>query len=182
MPTYFWNAVGEAASYQLWVNDSTGHKIGQWLGPADAGCGAGTGTCFFTPGTALAPGGATWWIQTWSPTLGYGPWSAPLSFTVAFPGAASLISPSGLITTHTPTYSWSPVGAATSYQLWVNDSTGHKFDQWLGPDTAGCAAGTGPCSFNPGTFLATGAATWWIRTWNPVGYGPWSAPLNFTVP
>ncbi len=49
---------------------------------------------------------------------------------------------------------------ADSYYLWVNDSTGPaKVTQWIGPGTAGCAAGTGTCSFNPGTSLATGAAT-----------------------
>jgi hypothetical protein len=183
-PTYTWNAVGEAASYYLWVNDSTmAGKFTQWIGPGTAGCGSGTGTCSFTPGTALAGGGATWWIQTWSPSLGYGPWSAPLSFTIA-PPAATLVSPSGPIGTKMPTYTWNVVAQADSYYLWVNDSAmAGKVTQWIGPATAGCGGGTGMCSFTPPTNLATGAATWWIQTWSTtLGYGPWSAPLNFTVP
>jgi hypothetical protein len=186
MPTYTWNAVGEAASYQLWVNDggAVAGKVQQWIGPVTAGCGAGTGTCSFTPGTALVPGAARFWIQTWSPSLGYGPWSAPLSFTIA-PPAATLVSPSGPIGTNMPTYTWNAVAQADSYLLWVNDggSVAGKVQQWIGPGTAGCGAGTGTCSFNPGTALASGAARWWIQTWSvTLGYGAWSAPLNFTVP
>jgi hypothetical protein len=131
----------------------------------------------------LAGGPATWWIRTWSVTLGYGDWSAPLNFTIA-PPAATLVSPSGPIGTKMPTYTWNAVAQADSYYLWVNDSSGPaKVTQWIGPATAGCGAGTGMCSFTPPTNLATGAATWWIQTWSvTLGYGPWSAPRNFMVP
>jgi hypothetical protein len=184
MPTYTWNAVASAASYLLWVNDNgaVAGKIAQWLGPGTVGCASGTGTCSYTPGTALAPGAGRWWIQTWN-AAGYGPWSAPMDFTVA-PRAATLVSPSGSIGTTMPTYTWNAVPEAASYYLWVNDSSGAgRITQWIGPGTAGCGAGTGMCAFTPPTNLATGAAAWWIQTWSPsLGYGPWSASLNFTVP
>ena len=48
---------------------------------ATAGCGSGTGTCSYTPGTALGPGTGTWWVQVWSPA-GYGPWRG-MGFTVS---------------------------------------------------------------------------------------------------
>jgi hypothetical protein len=81
-PTYTWNAVGTAASYYLWVTDSTGAtKVQQWYSAMEAGCAAGTGTCSATPGTALAQGVATWRIQTWN-SLGHGPSSGGLDFTV----------------------------------------------------------------------------------------------------
>jgi hypothetical protein len=44
----------------------------------------------------------------------------------------------------------------------------------------GCASGT-TCSVTPTTALAYGAAAWWVQTWNPGGYGPWSAGLPVTV-
>jgi hypothetical protein len=94
-----------------------------------------------------------------------------------------LIAPAGPIGTARPTYTWNAVASATSYLLWVNDSMGPaKIAQWLGPTTVGCGPGTGTCSFTPSTTLAPGAARWWVQTWNPAGYGPWSAPLDFTVP
>lgn len=81
-PTYSWSPVPGMSWYYLWVVDSTGPKVKVWLEAATAGCGSGTGTCRYTPSTAVAPGAATWWIEGWSPT-GYGPWSLGLSFTVS---------------------------------------------------------------------------------------------------
>jgi hypothetical protein len=94
-----------------------------------------------------------------------------------------LVSPSGSIGTNLPTYVWNAVPEADSYLIWLNDSSmSGKVNKWLGPETAGCPAGTGRCSYTPATALAPGAARWWIQTWNPAGYGPWSAPQDFTVP
>ncbi len=78
-PTYTWNAVANSTWYYLWVNDSTGNRIKTWYTAASAGCASGTGTCSVTPGTTLATGNATWWIQTWN-SYGSGPWSSPMFF------------------------------------------------------------------------------------------------------
>ncbi len=180
-PPYTWNAVTGATWYYLWVNDSTGTKITQWYRATDTGCGAGTGACSVTPSTALAAGAATWWIQTYSPGL-YGPWSAAMTFTVMGPPAATLVSPSGTVSTATPTYTWNAIAGVTWYYLWVNDSAGNtKITQWYRASEAGCAAGTGTCSVTPSTALAAGAATWWIQTYSPGLHGPWSAAVTFTV-
>jgi FtsP/CotA-like multicopper oxidase with cupredoxin domain len=182
-PTYTWNAVPGATWYQLWVADSANYpKIDRWYTAAGVGCPAGTGTCSVTPADVLANGPATWWIQWWSPT-GYGLWSAGMNFTVSLPQtSATLVSPSGNTGTTTPTYTWNAVPGMTWYYLWVNDSTGNKILQWYEAVTAGCAAGTGTCSVTPTTALANGAGTWWVQTWSPAGYGPWSAGMAITVP
>ncbi len=179
-PTYTWNAVSAATWYYLWVDDSTtAGKIQQWYTPAQVGCGTGTGTCSITPSTSLAVGAGKWWIQTWNPA-GSGPWSG-MSFTAgSLPPAATLGSPSGTISTATPTYTWNAVPTVTWYYLWVDDATGNKIKQWYTAAQAGCGSGTGTCSLTPGTALAPGAGRWWIQTWNPVGSGPWSSPLAFT--
>ncbi len=183
-PTYTWNAVSTSTWYYLWVNDSTGNKIQTWYTAAQAGCSSGTGTCSVTPSTTLASGAGQWWIQTWN-TYGYGPWSNSLSFNVQVSGgtppAATLVSPTGTITTTTPTYTWNAVSTSTWYYLWVNDSTGNKIQTWYTAAQAGCSSGTGTCSVTPSTILASGAGQWWVRTWNSYGYGPWSNPLTFTV-
>jgi hypothetical protein len=98
------------------------------------------------------------------------------------PGAATLNSPSGTINATRPTYSWNAVFGASHYLLWVNAPSGNGFiQQWFTAAAAGCPNGTGTCSATPTTALATGNHTWWIRTWNNIGYGPWSAGMAFNV-
>jgi hypothetical protein len=107
-----------------------------------------------------------------------------VSYTeLSAPAAATLIAPTGTIATATPSFSWSAVSNATEYQLWVNDATtGAKINTTYSAAAAGCGAGTGTCTVSPGVTLATGAATWWIRTSNAAGMGPWSPSITFTVP
>jgi hypothetical protein len=70
------------------------------------------------------------------------------------------------------------VNNATWYYLWVNGPSGNVIKQWY-EASAVCSAST--CSVTPATSLSGGDHTWWIQTWNPVGYGPWSAGMNFTA-
>ena len=79
-------------------------------------------------------------------------------------------------------YTWNAVSNAAWYYLWVNDSTGAKVTTWYAAAQAGCATGTGTCSVTPSVTLASGAAQWWIQTWNDNGYGPWSTGMAFIVP
>jgi hypothetical protein len=103
-----------------------------------------------------------------------------MSFTVSTgpPDQALLISPFGSITTNTPTYKWETVSNATWYYLWVNGPSGNVIQQWY---KASDVTSGFTCSATPSTTLATGAHTWWIRTWNSSGYGPWSSGMSFTV-
>ena len=101
--------------------------------------------------------------------------------TPTAPGAATLKSPSGTITTSTPTYTWNAVSGSTWYYLWVNDPTGVRIQKWYTAAAVGCAAGTGTCSVAPTTALTSGAGKWWIQTWNSAGMGPWSTAMSFTV-
>jgi hypothetical protein len=178
-PTYTWNPVSNATWYCLYVNDSSGNKISQWYAASDAGCPDGIGTCSVTPTTEVI-GSCQWWIRTYN-SAGYGPWSTPLTFTVPPPSAATLVSPSGTIADTTPTYTWNAVSDATWYQLYVNGSTGKKIQQWYMADACGCASGTGTCSVTP-TIEVISSCQWYIQTYNPAGFGSWSAPLSFTTP
>ncbi len=187
-PTYVWNAVSGATWYYLWVKDSDAatSKIATWYTAAQAGCGSGTGNCSITPTAVLASGPAMWWIETWN-EAGSGPWSDGMSFTVSLegpPGKATLVSPSGPVSTATPTYTWNAVGGATWYCLWVKDSSFFTFriNTWYTAAQADCASGIGVCKITPMVPLVSGAAQWWIQTWNPKGYGPWSDPMSFTIP
>ena len=124
----------------------------------------------------------TYWAQVWT-DKSISDWSSAQTFDVScggMPGPATLISPTGIITDNTPTYSWNAVSGSTWYYLWVNDSTGNKIKQWYTAAQAGCASG-GTCSVTPATTLSYGAGQWWIQTWNSNGYGPWSDPLSLTL-
>jgi bacillolysin len=177
IPTYTWNEVNGATWYYLWVNGPSGNVIKTWYTSADANCN-GT-TCSVTPSTNLSAGSHTWWIQTWN-SAGYGPWSNGMTFTVSPPGAATLVSPTGTTGDNTPTYTWNEVSGATWYYLWVDGPSGNVIKTWYSSAQANCNGST--CSVTPSTILSNGAHTWWIQTWNSVGYGPWSNRMDFSVP
>ena len=82
-PTYTWNAVFGSTWYYLWIEDDRGATIDQWYTASDTRCPSGTGICSVTPSTPVSEG-ATWWIQTWN-SVGPGPWSQGMNFTVSLP-------------------------------------------------------------------------------------------------
>jgi len=179
-PTYRWNSASGATWYHLWVNGPWGNTvINTWYTASQAGCAS---TCSVTPATTLSGGAHQWWVRTWN-SAGYGPWSSPLSFSLpvpVLPPAATLISPSGSITNHTPPYTWNSASGATWYYLWVDGPSGNRIKTWYTASQAGCASG-GTCSVTPATTLTHGAHRWWVQTWNSAGYGQWSAGMNFSL-
>jgi len=182
-PTYTWTAVPTATLYLLWIDDSSGGRVRHWYTATEAGCASGTGTCSLTLDVVLNPGAGQWWVVTANATTN-GLWSSGLTFTVPGtppPGAATLVTPAGIIATTTPTYTWNAVASATQYLLWVDDSSGGRIRQWYTATQAGCAGGTGACSLTPSVELTPGAGQWWIVTANASGNGPWSARMAFTV-
>ena len=156
--------VGSKSVSGLWPGSTDWYSF-EWLIPSGA-----------TAGTY------TYWAQVWTDkSISY--WSSAQTFSVSSggtPGPTTLISPTGIITDNTPTYSWNSVSGSTWYYLWVNDSTGNKIKQWYTAVQAGCATG-GTCSVTPGTALADGTGKWWVQTWNSNGYGLWSNEMVFTV-
>jgi hypothetical protein len=184
-PTYIWNAVGNSTGYYLWVSDSTGKaEITARYTAAEAGCESGSGTCSVSPTSTLSAGLHTWWIQT-SNSAGDGPWSNGMTFvvgSVGLPAAASLISPAGTITTDTPAFTWNAVGNSSWYYLWVNGPSGNPIlKNWYTAADAGCGSGAGTCVLASPITMNTGQHTWWIRTWNSIGCGPWSDGLAFAI-
>ncbi|MFZ5912454.1 MAG: trypsin-like serine peptidase [Chloroflexota bacterium] len=99
---------------------------------------------------------------------------------LALPDPAILSAPEGSIgAAATPTYSWNEAGQATWYYLWVNDSDGNaQVKQWY---TSSSICDAGNCFVTPDVELKNGTYTWWVRTWNSTGYGPWSNAMNFSV-
>jgi len=102
-----------------------------------------------------------------------------MAFTIStgggVPVAATLISPTGTITTTTPTYVWNAVSNASYYYLYNGTAA-----TWYTASAAGCGSGTGTCSIT-GSALAAGSYTWYVQTYNSSGYGPWSSGMSFTI-
>ena len=175
-PSYVWNALPGATAYFLWVNDSSGPVVQEWL---DAATVCAADACTTTPGTSLARGPHTWWIQARNPS-GDGPWGAAMTFIVGqLPTAPVLVSPSGVGIPEAPTYTWEAASDAADYYLWVNNSSGQPVIQtWL---PAGSVCAGSQCSVTPPTTLARGVHTWWVQARNASGDGAWSAGMSFVV-
>jgi hypothetical protein len=177
-PTYTWNADSAATRYYLSIEGPSGQVHAEWY---EASVICSGGICSVAPSVVLGGGNYTWMVQTGNDT-GLGPWSDSLTFSVStasLPGKATLISPNGSIGNNNPTYIWDEVSGATWYYLWVDGPTDHVFDQWYSSAQANCNGTT--CSVpGPTPNLGTGTHTWWIQTWNDVGYGPWSDGMSFT--
>ena len=106
-PVYRWNAISNAQSYSLWVDDS--HEEGiidlKTISPAAAGCPNGTGSCSVSPGVALAPGRAYWTLGV--KTSSAHSWGAWVEFTVPDPNAPCL--------TLYPESQWHPADEQTGF-------------------------------------------------------------------
>jgi hypothetical protein len=185
-PTFSWNAVSGAASYGLTVfNSSSATVLDIVVTPASGGCASIPATCSYTTGTVLPNGNYTWQVS--ATNISGSATSALGSFTISaptglLPPAPTLVSPSGTVTTTTPTYSWNAILSATSYTLIVQNTSGVAVNVDLTPSAAGCTSGTGTCAITPATALTNGATyNWFVRATNVSGVGPWGGPNTITV-
>jgi hypothetical protein len=175
IPTYSWQPAALATRYLLSVQDNQG-VIERWYSNIEANC--TTTTCSIAPDFQLAGGEVQWRIKSANPT-GEGSWSETLAFVVQCPPTATtLISPSGVISDNTPSYTWNTLANATIYQLQVTDAD----NQVIVEETiSNCHSDQPVCTFNSTMPLADGNYSWNVQTQNQVGDGPWSQALSFTV-
>jgi hypothetical protein len=87
----------------------------------------------------------------------------------ATPTAATLIAPTGTLPPSQPTFRWSAEGA-TWYFLWISKDGSPWYTNWIHTNF-----------WTPASTMEIGYYQWWVETWNPDGYGPWSATGAFTV-
>ncbi len=105
----------------------------------------------------------------------------PGAAQAAPPGPVTQVAPAGGLTGTTITFTWEAAPGATWYFIQVNDATTvGKLLQWYTAEQANCPGGVGTCAITVSQGLV-GAGTWWIRPWNPEGFGPWSPGLQFRV-
>jgi hypothetical protein len=123
-----------------------------------------------------------WWIQTIN-CMGEGPRSyfKDFKYKTVIPGKPNPISPSGLISTNSPTFTWTAASAATGYHLEVhirNKSPADDFilvdEGWFdaGKVTKGyrCSGSLGPLPDDDSVYF------WRVHASNDGGIdGPWSS-------
>jgi hypothetical protein len=182
-PAFTWNAVIGTSYYLLRLAARDIVIVDRWYRPADAGCQLGTGICTASLG-ALNPGPANWQVLTWN-VSGYGPWSDRRDFVVevADPVAPMLatISPTGVIATQNPNYTWTAAAGVTAYRLSIRNNVGQPVYSWFTPAAAGCVAAP-TCSATPQAGLQNGTTVeWQVQAWTTHGSGPWTAPVALTV-
>ncbi|MCC6976606.1 MAG: hypothetical protein IT322_21555, partial [Anaerolineae bacterium] len=94
------------------------------------------------------------------------------SATSVFVGPVSQISPSGSITTRTPTFSWNRESNSTSYDIQIvrNDVTVIHTQNY----STETVCNTTICWITPALDLDSDYYSWWVRGVNASGNGPWS--------
>lgn len=177
---YSWKAQPGVDSYQLWVGTGSSTAHSAWYAAADIYCQSGTGVCYAQVDEIMPVG--TWYFNVRGRNAqGTGPWTAAKLFVVgSAPSAPTLLSPSGVIATATPTFQWNPVPGADFYQLWVGTGSTSAMAQWYSAAAAGCGEGTGTCSVTLATPLAPGTWHFNVKSKGAAGSGAWAAPQGFT--
>jgi hypothetical protein len=184
-PTFLWNPAAGATSYTLRVQTNAGTVINMALTLAQALCPKNSGACAYAATAPLAANTVHTWQVAASNGTGSSAFSAATSFTTpsnVAPAAPVAGSPSGVVTTTTPQFLWTPAPGATGYTLQVMNSGGALVGSTsLDLVRALCPRNTGACGFTFPAAFAAGVYTWQVRAENAIGVSAFTAPLAFTI-
>ena len=81
-------------------------------------------------------------------------------------------SPSGVVETSRPTFTWPATSGATWYEIFIRKEGSWQWSTWVQKDT----------SWSPDWSFDSGSYEWWVRGWSMnQGEGEWSAGTSFEV-
>ncbi len=189
-PTYTWTATSYSSHYTLNVKSGSGTILSKTYSVTDLGCAIGSGTCTITPTTKLSDGVAYSWTLLPYNSLDdlYGDKSVSVGFsvntTINTPGTPVPASPTGTITTVTPTFSWNATANSTHYTLKVKKGDATIMSTQYADSTLGCSDSSGTCSVTPALSLSNETTyTWTILPYNSTDKltGVISNTMSFTV-
>ncbi|MEO1996400.1 MAG: hypothetical protein ABGZ17_14115, partial [Planctomycetaceae bacterium] len=131
----------------------------------------------FTPSTQLLEGIYRWSVRSYNDAGEVSPYSDALVFYVDVPAPTrpTITDPTGTVLDETPTFGWTSVTHASTYDLWVRNLVTNQ-DQVIREQDLTTT------TFTPTEAMQQGTYRTWVRAANDLGeYGPWSASADFTV-
>ena len=165
-PTFQWTSVSGAQSYELLMrNIQTGATVAQVSGLTSP---------TWTAPTDLPDGNYRWWTAAIGANGFRGDWSYSSDVNVG--GRAQLLSPTTTTSATNTLFTWTSVGMAATYELWVDrvDVSQNKVIHQTGLTSTSFTSSTNLVS--GGTYRA------WVRAVSTTGeVGLWSAMVTFTV-
>ncbi len=161
-PTFLWNNVSGAKSYDIWITNRTTNKV--------VIRNRSVSTNSFTPATDMAVGDYTVWVRAQSGPY-FSSWSAERSFSVGMPPVIN--SPTNNSSGNArPTFRWTSVSGTEKYELWITNLTTNARQIISLTNT----------SYTPAANLSAGSYRVWIRAISVMGEKTaWSQPVAFTV-
>jgi hypothetical protein len=174
-PRIVWDAVPGAYRYDLWVDYRDG-GVNQYIRNENI-----TGQNWYDPAT-LPQGNYVAWVRAANANGEVAPWSPAYSFNVDIlpPGTPTLTGPTGpggslTITTANPTFTWTEVDRAHTYDLWVNNQTTGEL-QIIREKALTTNSYTSVSNLPQGDYRA------WVRGINSASeVGAWSPAYSFTI-
>ncbi|MCA9082913.1 MAG: proprotein convertase P-domain-containing protein [Planctomycetaceae bacterium] len=168
-PEIRWDAVEGAESYHVWLSRRTAGEA-----PTTILQDKFVTATSLTPQTDLADGTYVVWVRAIAADGTESPWSTASQFTVG--GRPRILSPanSGQVSS-TPTFLWSGISGAETYELWINrldvPTTKIVYRQDLSV-----------ASYTVTNALPAGSYRVWVRAISDMGEASvWSSPVTFTV-
>ena len=177
LPVFTWTGVPEYVRYELWVNNLTTGTSKVVYEPNLTGL-------TYTPDLPLQNGNFRAWIRAFDSVGNASQWSNPINFAVdALIGNAPTAINTLAGFDNSPTFIWSPVASATSYEIIVKNLLVTGQPVVLNEVATGTLdPTTGDLFYSTTTNLSSGSFRWWIRGLNADNTpGPWSQPLDFVV-
>jgi uncharacterized protein (TIGR02145 family) len=171
-PSFNWTDVSDAVSFELMVDDSSDFsspEINQ-NSLTDSS---------FTPDSSLSDDTYHWRVCCKDSMGNRGDWSSVWSFTIDTQGPVSptLLTPadSSTITDNTPSFTWTDVSDAVTFELMVDDSS-----DFSSPEIS--KDGLTDSSFTPDSSLLDDTYYWRVCCKDSVGNrGDWSSVWSFTI-
>lgn len=167
-PTFAWNAVDNAARYDLWVyNESTNtHEVIREVDLAATS---------FTPAEPLPSAAYRFWVRAFTAEGRASDWSVAMTFAVgSVPDIPALTEPGAVTADTTPTFVWDDVEAAR-YDLWLYHLTTNTHEIIREENL------TAP-TFTPSAELPLGSYRAWVRAFNAAGLtNGWSVGWDFVI-
>ncbi len=135
----------------------------------------------YTPTTNLPNGSYDVWVRPLAADGEAGLWSFAYRFQMDYRVGPVTVSPVGITTDTTPTFTWKAIDGVANYDLWVNNtSTGQT---QVIRKTVPHINGVANISYTPTIAMKAGNYRWWVQAISPAGsHTAWSTPKDFQIP